>query len=70
MQPACNRPVCAPTFRTFVHHHLPGVAACGGDPGYLHVPGPFRQNSFSSLNIHYQFHTSMNDPKADPIATW
>ena len=41
-----------------------------GHPGYLHVPGPFRQSSFSSLNIHYQFHTSMNDPKADPIATW
>mmetsp|Transcript_4582 Transcript_4582/g.13853 ORF Transcript_4582/g.13853 Transcript_4582/m.13853 type:complete len:495 (+) Transcript_4582:121-1605(+) len=38
--------------------------------GYLLVPGPFEQNSYDSLSIHYQFHESMNNPKTDPIATW
>lgn len=39
-------------------------------PPCLQVDGPFKQNNFSSLSIHYQFHASQNDPKTDPIATW
>eukprot|EP01051_Picozoa_sp_SAG22_P010462 SAG22_NODE_944_length_6390_cov_3.189795_6_plen_177_part_00 len=38
--------------------------------GLLKVPGPFKQNNYESLSIHYQFHTSQNNPKTDPIATW
>eukprot|EP00729_Bicosta_minor_P015334 gene15334-21959_t len=38
--------------------------------GYLHVPGPFEQNPYDSLAIHYQFHESQNDPTTDPLATW
>jgi len=38
--------------------------------GYLTVPGPFEQNEYDSLEIHYQFHTSQNDAKKDPLVTW
>lgn len=36
--------------------------------GMLDVPGPI--NGYDSLRIHYQFHTSMNTPATDPVATW
>jgi len=51
---------------------LPGFKPTDFDvySGYLHVPGPFKQNPYDSLSIHYQFHASQNDPKTDPIATW
>ena len=38
--------------------------------GYLHVPGPFEKTDYDSLSIHYQFHTSQNDPAKDPLVTW
>eukprot|EP00038_Savillea_parva_P006509 m.164237 g.164237 ORF g.164237 m.164237 type:complete len:496 (-) comp12398_c0_seq1:137-1624(-) len=38
--------------------------------GYLTVPGPFKQNDYDSLSIHYQFHESQGNPSSDPIATW
>lgn len=38
--------------------------------GYVTVPGPFKQNPYDELSIHYQFHLSQNDPTKDPIATW
>eukprot|EP00041_Stephanoeca_diplocostata_P019528 m.422526 g.422526 ORF g.422526 m.422526 type:complete len:489 (-) comp21329_c0_seq1:490-1956(-) len=38
--------------------------------GYLDVPGPFKQNDYDSLKIHYQFHESMNSPSSDPVVTW
>ena len=38
--------------------------------GFLKVAGPFKQNDYDSLSIHYQFQASQNDPKNDPIATW
>ena len=37
---------------------------------YLDVPGPFEQNDYDSLKIHYEFHTSQNDPSKDPVLTW
>mmetsp|Transcript_47126 Transcript_47126/g.102529 ORF Transcript_47126/g.102529 Transcript_47126/m.102529 type:complete len:500 (-) Transcript_47126:117-1616(-) len=36
--------------------------------GFLKVPGPVA--GYDELSIHYQFHTSQNDPTKDPIATW
>lgn len=36
--------------------------------GFLDVPGPI--NGYDSLRIHYQFHTSRNNPSADPVAIW
>mmetsp|Transcript_146308 Transcript_146308/g.207484 ORF Transcript_146308/g.207484 Transcript_146308/m.207484 type:complete len:490 (+) Transcript_146308:42-1511(+) len=36
--------------------------------GYLDVPGPVA--GYDSLKIHYEFHTSMNDPTKDPVCTW
>ena len=30
--------------------------------GYLNVPGPFTQNDYDSLSIHYQFHESQGNP--------
>ena len=38
--------------------------------GFLKVPGPFKQNDYDSLSIHYQFHASQGDPSSDPVATW
>merc|ERR1719272_918127 len=38
--------------------------------GYLDVPGPFQQNGYDSLSIHYQFHESTNNPSTDPVTTW
>jgi serine carboxypeptidase-like clade 1 len=38
--------------------------------GYLTVPGPFKLSPYDSLEIHYQFHTSQNDPSKDPLVTW
>jgi len=38
--------------------------------GFLDVPGPFMQNEYDSLKIHYQFHTSQKNPAKDPVATW
>jgi hypothetical protein len=38
--------------------------------GFLKVPGPFKQNVYDSLSIHYQFHASQGNPETDPIATW
>jgi hypothetical protein len=38
--------------------------------GYLIVPGPFKQNDYDSLSIHYQFHESMHNPSTDPLVTW
>jgi len=38
--------------------------------GFLDVPGPFKLNEYDSLKIHYQFHTSQNNPAKDPLATW
>jgi len=38
--------------------------------GYLNVPGPFELNDYDSLEIHYQFNTSQNDPAKDPVVTW
>jgi hypothetical protein len=32
--------------------------------------GPFEQNDYDSLSIHYQFHASQGNPKTDPVATW
>lgn len=36
--------------------------------GYLHVPGPVA--GYDSLDIHYEFHESQNDPANDPVSTW
>jgi carboxypeptidase C (cathepsin A) len=36
--------------------------------GYLNVPGPVA--GYDSLKIHYEFHTSINDPTTDPVTTW
>lgn len=36
--------------------------------GYLDVPGPVA--GYSSLHIHYQFHTSQKTPSQDPVVTW
>lgn len=36
--------------------------------GFLQVPGPI--NSYDSLSIHYQFHTSQRNPSKDPVVTW
>lgn len=36
--------------------------------GLLDVPGPL--NGYDSLRIHYQFHTSQNDPLKDPVVAW
>jgi carboxypeptidase C (cathepsin A) len=51
---------------------LPGFDSWPFDlySGYLNVPGPFQQNDYDSLEIHYQFHTSQNDPAKDPLVTW
>jgi len=38
--------------------------------GYLTVPGPFKQNDYDSLSIHYQFHESQGSPSTDPLVTW
>ena len=39
--------------------------------GYLQVPGPFEQNDYDALSIHYQFHTSQsNTSEKDPVVTW
>ena len=38
--------------------------------GYIEVPGPFEQNDYDSLSIHYQFHTSQRTPSKDPLVTW
>lgn len=38
--------------------------------GYLTVDGPFELNSYDSLRIHYQFHTSQSNPSQDPVVTW
>lgn len=35
--------------------------------GFIDVPGPI--NGYDALKIHYQFHTSQQDP-ADPVVTW
>jgi len=53
---------------------LPGfnVSALGFDiySGFLSVPGPFAQNPYDALKIHYQFHTSQRNPAKDPLASW
>mmetsp|Transcript_28612 Transcript_28612/g.55698 ORF Transcript_28612/g.55698 Transcript_28612/m.55698 type:complete len:484 (+) Transcript_28612:85-1536(+) len=36
--------------------------------GILEVPGPVA--GYDKLMIHYQFHTSQNDPSKDPLVTW
>jgi len=36
--------------------------------GLLDVPGPI--NGYDSLRIHYQFHTSLGNPSADPVVVW
>lgn len=36
--------------------------------GLLDVPGPL--NGYDSLKIHYQFHSSQNDPSKDPVVVW
>jgi hypothetical protein len=38
--------------------------------GYLTVKGPFVQNPYVSLHIHYEFHESQNSPSTDPLVTW
>lgn len=38
--------------------------------GFLDVPGPFKQNDYDSLRIHYQLHTSQGQPSSDPVAVW
>jgi len=37
--------------------------------GYLTVPGPFNENPYDELKIHYQFHESQGSP-TDPLVTW
>ena len=51
---------------------LPGFDSWPFDlySGYLEVPGPFEQNDYDSLSIHYQFHTSQGSPSKDPLVTW
>eukprot|EP01052_Picozoa_sp_SAG31_P051614 SAG31_NODE_12339_length_949_cov_0.807059_1_plen_238_part_10 len=59
--PAADKVTVMPGFEEFAFEVYSGL---------LKVPGPFKQNDYESLSIHYQFHTSQNNPKTDPIATW
>jgi len=36
----------------------------------LTVNGPFEQNPYDSLHIHFQLQTSQNKPESDPVVTW
>ena len=38
--------------------------------GMLRVEGPFEGTAYSSLSIHYQFHTSLHNPSSDPVVAW
>eukprot|EP01062_Namystynia_karyoxenos_P024771 TRINITY_DN19684_c1_g1_i1.p1 TRINITY_DN19684_c1_g1~~TRINITY_DN19684_c1_g1_i1.p1 ORF type:complete len:504 (+),score=203.26 TRINITY_DN19684_c1_g1_i1:78-1514(+) len=51
---------------------LPGFASFPFEvySGYLTVQGPFEQNPYDKLKIHYELHTSQRSPKEDPLVTW
>jgi carboxypeptidase C (cathepsin A) len=53
---------------------LPGFTLGKGTQlysGYLNVTGPFEQNDYDSVHIHYILHTSAGtNPEKDPLVTW